>query len=369
MSRLFDSSCSMSRQRRSTPGQKRVSRTTMSSGQGPGGPASGEAEPEGAERERLRPLCAGAGVGLRGRTSCAAHGAASTFRERRATTLASPGNARTRVRPRARYAPPARMPSGPPPAAPSGSLPPQAGVRSRRGRRVAGPGRADRGRGRGRSRCGCAGRRSRSSPWACRCPRSCSSSACPSRTCARIRRQQLGSHAAHALIVHEGDEAGVERLVALYQTAWALRDDAMLGVMNPVTWMCLTTKMLAETMKPEFVDAVRASPAESLALWLGFVKLFKPDGGTWLVTRGGWLVGLPDLAWLATIWTRRTPSSRCSRGSSTMPSRARRNWRSSTPSSWAIARCSCARPTSTSTTSAPRTLVVEPRTPAPAGEG
>lgn len=113
------------------------------------------------------------------------------------------------------------------------------------------------------------------------------------------QKQQLGSHAAHALIVHEGDEAGVERLVALYQVAWALRDDAMLGVMNPVTWMCLTTDMLAETVKPEFVDAVRESPAESLALWLGFVKLFKPDGGTWLVTRGGWLVGLPDLAWLA----------------------------------------------------------------------
>ena len=69
--------------------------------------------------------------------------------------------------------------------------------------------------------------------------------------------------------------------------------------MNAVTWMCLTEEMLGQTMTPEFVDAVRASPAESLALWLGFVKLFKPDGSTWLVTRGGSLVGLPDLAWLA----------------------------------------------------------------------
>ena len=30
------------------------------------------------------------------------------------------------------------------------------------------------------------------------------------------------------------------------------------------------------------------------------MKLFKPDGATWLATRGGWIVGLPDLAWLAT---------------------------------------------------------------------
>lgn len=114
------------------------------------------------------------------------------------------------------------------------------------------------------------------------------------------QKEALASHAAHALVVHEGDDPpGAEGLVALYQTAWALRDEATLGVMNPVTWMCLTTDMLGETMKPDFVDAVRASPAESLALWLGFVKLFKPDGATWLVTRGGWLVDLPDLAWLA----------------------------------------------------------------------
>jgi hypothetical protein len=114
------------------------------------------------------------------------------------------------------------------------------------------------------------------------------------------QKEELASHAAHALVVHEGDDPpGVDGLVALYQTAWALRADAVVGVMNPVTWMCLTTEMLGETMKHDFVEAVRASPAESLALWLGFVKLFKPDGTTWLVTRGGWLVGLPDLAWLA----------------------------------------------------------------------
>jgi hypothetical protein len=121
------------------------------------------------------------------------------------------------------------------------------------------------------------------------------------------QKEELASHGAHALVVHEGTAPpGVDGLVALYRTAWALRegdsDDgprSMLGVMNAVTWMCLTEEMLGQTMSPEFVAAVRASPAESLALWLGFVKLFKPDGATWLVTRGGSLVGLPDLAWLA----------------------------------------------------------------------
>jgi hypothetical protein len=87
----------------------------------------------------------------------------------------------------------------------------------------------------------------------------------------------------------------------MYEAAWALRDEGstMLGVMNPATWMCLTSDMLEQTLAPDFVQAVLDSPAECLSLWLGFVKLFKPDGTTWLVTRGGWLVGLPDLAWLS----------------------------------------------------------------------
>ncbi len=113
------------------------------------------------------------------------------------------------------------------------------------------------------------------------------------------QKRTLASHSAHALVVHEESEPGPEGLVALYETAWGLRADAMLGVVNPVTWMSLTSEIFAKTMDPEFVAAVRASPAESLALWLGFVKFFKPDGAAWLVTRGASLVSLPDLAWLA----------------------------------------------------------------------
>jgi hypothetical protein len=113
------------------------------------------------------------------------------------------------------------------------------------------------------------------------------------------QKRTLASHAAHALIIHEDPEPGPDGLVALYETAWGLRGEAMLGVMNPVTWMSLTSEILGKTMDPEFVAAVRASPAESLALWLGFVKFFKPDGAAWLVTRGASLVSLPDLAWLA----------------------------------------------------------------------
>ncbi len=113
------------------------------------------------------------------------------------------------------------------------------------------------------------------------------------------QKRTLAEHAAHVLVVHENEEPGPEGLVALYETAWGLRAEAMLGVINPVTWMSLTREMLGKTMDPEFVAAVRASPAECLALWLGFVTFFKPDGAAWLATRGAALVGLADLAWLA----------------------------------------------------------------------
>jgi hypothetical protein len=119
---------------------------------------------------------------------------------------------------------------------------------------------------------------------------------------AHLREEQkrtLAAHTAHALVLHEDDEPGPVGLVAIYETAWGLRGDAMLGVVNPVTWMSLTREILGKTMDPEFVNAVLASPAECLALWLGFIKFFKPDGGAWLATKGASLVGLPDLAWLA----------------------------------------------------------------------
>ena len=91
------------------------------------------------------------------------------------------------------------------------------------------------------------------------------------------QKAELAAQRANGAVVHEGDEApGVDGLIALYQTAWALRSETMIGVVNPVSWMCLSTDMLAETMKREFVEAVRVSPVESLALWLGFfVKLFR----------------------------------------------------------------------------------------------
>ena len=113
------------------------------------------------------------------------------------------------------------------------------------------------------------------------------------------QKRALAAHTAHALIVHEEDEPGSEGLVALYETAWGLRTEAMLGVTNPVTWMSLTREILGKTMAPEFLAAVRASPAECLALWLGFIKFFRQGGGAWLATKGASLVGLPDLAWLA----------------------------------------------------------------------
>lgn len=268
----------------------------MSSGHGPGGAASGAPELEGAGADATGGAADPAFASISDGADRFPHATATIPKVSAHARI--PPDARTRVVPRARYAPHPRMTSGPPPAAlwvlfrkKPAFDPASVAASLGQGALVEG--------GEGTLSVRLRGQALRVVSVGVPLPVELLDQCLPVAHLRPDQKEQLESHAAHALVVHEGGEVGVEGLVALYQTAWALRDDAMLGVINPVTWMCLTTEMLAETLKPEFVAAVRASPAESLALWLGFVKLFKPDGGTWLVTRGGWLVGLPDLAWLA----------------------------------------------------------------------
>jgi len=111
-------------------------------------------------------------------------------------------------------------------------------------------------------------------------------------------KAELAAHKAHVALVHEQDFPGMAGVIALYQAAGALGGDVV-GVINPISAMCLTAPILAQTLAPDFVAAARARPASTLGLWLGFVKLFKPDGSTWVVSTGAPLIHLPNIATLA----------------------------------------------------------------------
>ena len=111
------------------------------------------------------------------------------------------------------------------------------------------------------------------------------------------QKSRLREHTSHAVVTCEGDTDAAD-VFMLYALAASLDDGALLGVVNPVTGMALDASMLSDTLEEDFIDAFLEHPASSLGLWLGFVKLFRPDGAAWLVTRGGDLVGLPNLGFL-----------------------------------------------------------------------
>lgn len=111
-------------------------------------------------------------------------------------------------------------------------------------------------------------------------------------------KAELAAHKAHVALAHVSDLPGMAGLIAMYQAAAALGGD-MIGVINPITCMCLPASVLAQTLAPDVVATARTQPGSTLGLWLGFVRLAKPDGGVWVVTTGASLIGLPNIAKLA----------------------------------------------------------------------
>jgi hypothetical protein len=113
-------------------------------------------------------------------------------------------------------------------------------------------------------------------------------------------KAELAAHKAHVALMHRSDIPGMAGLVALYQAAAALAPGGdFLGVINPITCMCLPASVLSQTLEAGFLADARDKPGATLGLWLGFTRIVKPDGGVWVVTTGAALVGLPNLAKLA----------------------------------------------------------------------
>lgn len=109
----------------------------------------------------------------------------------------------------------------------------------------------------------------------------------------------IQAHRAHMIAYYEGDSPlGVEKIIALYTVAYALKNPDLRGIFCPQTWMIQTPNMLPDLMSAESLSAFRDSPASMFALWLGYVKFARPDGHWWLVTKGGELFGVPNFAYL-----------------------------------------------------------------------
>lgn len=112
-------------------------------------------------------------------------------------------------------------------------------------------------------------------------------------------KPHIAAHQAHMIAYYEeGPGKGVERVIALYKIAYALREDGLRGVLFGPTWMIQTPNLLANLFNMDTLNGFRRSPAELMAIWLGYVKFAKPDGSWWLATKGGEVYGVPNFAYL-----------------------------------------------------------------------
>ncbi len=107
------------------------------------------------------------------------------------------------------------------------------------------------------------------------------------------KKERLAAAPAHLWLQHEsGPEDALERLRFLYVAASVF--PGICGAFFPPAMLALPAELLAA------VGASSKELAQSLPplCFTGLVKLFRPQGGTWYVSRGHDLFGIPDLAWL-----------------------------------------------------------------------
>jgi hypothetical protein len=116
---------------------------------------------------------------------------------------------------------------------------------------------------------------------------------------AHLRPEQkpaIAAHRAHIIASYIGSNRnGAEQMIALFKVAHALRA-GLVGILSAETWMIQAPEMLPDLLARDILEAFREQPASMLGIWLGYIKYAKEDGSYWLVTRGGQLYGLPDLA-------------------------------------------------------------------------
>jgi hypothetical protein len=107
----------------------------------------------------------------------------------------------------------------------------------------------------------------------------------------------LQGHKAHILCYYEGENTNpVERLIALYKTAFAFCKEGVLGILDEDAWNCMPRRMIEEQVKPDMLQSCRQTVP--LGIWTGFVKLFKSKTEVWFCTKGYHRFGAKDLAYL-----------------------------------------------------------------------
>ena len=102
----------------------------------------------------------------------------------------------------------------------------------------------------------------------------------------------MRQHQSHLSLVYAGDHSDpVEKMIALYQVAYGLQNEDLLGIVNEQAW---TAHPPADFLTPERINTYRHEIP--FILWVGYVKFYLDPTRYWLVTKGHHLFDVPDLA-------------------------------------------------------------------------
>ncbi len=105
-------------------------------------------------------------------------------------------------------------------------------------------------------------------------------------------RAAMRQHRSHLSLVYAGDHPDpVEKMIALYRTAFAFENENLLGVVNEQAW---TAHPPADFLSPDRISSYRHEIP--FILWVGYVKFFLDPSQYWLVTKGHQIFDVPDLA-------------------------------------------------------------------------
>jgi len=109
-------------------------------------------------------------------------------------------------------------------------------------------------------------------------------------------RAAMRQHRSHLSLVYAGDHSDpAEKMIALYQMAFALENENLLGIVNEKAW---TAHPPADFLSPDRISSYRDELP--FILWMGYVKFFLDPSQYWLVTKGHHIFDVPDLASLVT---------------------------------------------------------------------
>lgn len=106
----------------------------------------------------------------------------------------------------------------------------------------------------------------------------------------------MRQHRSHLTLVYAGSHPDpVEKMLALYQLAFALENENLLGIVNEPAW---TAHPPADFLSPDRIASYRDD--FPFILWVGYVKFYLDPEQYWLVTKGHQIFDVPDLASLVT---------------------------------------------------------------------